>query len=74
MKASTLSVYKGEYTPYLYKGKAYRRSDTASIEVDQSELKKLVLDSSNLYFEELSCGVETLEFNLLEKNERNYGN
>lgn len=66
-KVIILSVYKGEYTPYLYKGKAYRRSDTASIEVDQSELKKLVLDSSNLYFEELSCGKDTLEFDFLER-------
>lgn len=66
-KIITLAVYKGEYTPYLYKGKAYRRSDTASIEVDQSGLKKLVLDSSNLYFEELSSRAENLEFELLER-------
>ena len=35
----TLEVNEGKYKPYLYKGKAYRRSDTASIEVDQIELK-----------------------------------
>lgn len=29
-----LEVSKGRYTPYLYKGKAYRRSDTATIETD----------------------------------------
>lgn len=61
-----LSVYKGEYTPYMYKGKAYRRSNTASVEVDQAELRRLVLDGSNLYFEDLSCGTERLQFNTLE--------
>lgn len=66
-KIITLSVYKGEYAPYLYKGKAYRRSDTASIEVDRGELKKLILDSSNLYFEELPCDEETLSFDILEQ-------
>lgn len=62
-----LHVKKGKYTPYLYKGKAYRRSDTASIEVDQVELRKLVLDASNLNFEELPCGSSELSFNVLEK-------
>ena len=62
-----LTVHKGEYTPYMYKGKAYRRSDTASIEVDQAELKKLILNGSNLCFESLSCGEKELSFRLLEK-------
>lgn len=61
-----LSVYKGSYTPYLYKGKAYRRSDTASIEVDQVELKRLILEGSNLYFEDLAYGGENLRFDILE--------
>ena len=57
-----LTVREGSYKPYLYKGKAYRRSDTASLEVDQAELKQLVLQGSNLYFEELACGREDLTF------------
>ena len=36
-KIVRLIVQEGEYKPYMYKGKAYRRSDTASIEVDQEE-------------------------------------
>ena len=44
-----LTVREGAYKPYLYKGKAYR-SDTTSVEVDQAELKSLVLEGSNLYF------------------------
>ena len=49
----TLDVSEGQYKPYLYKGKAYRRSDTASIEVDQVELKRLTLEGNNLYYESL---------------------
>lgn len=61
-KIIRLVVREGQYKPYLYKGKAYRRSDTASIEVDQAELKELVLQGSNLYFEELPCGRDDLTF------------
>lgn len=61
-KIIRLVVREGQYKPYLYKGKAYRRSDTASIEVDQAELKELVLQGSNLYFEELPCGRDDLIF------------
>lgn len=61
-KIIKLIIREGQYKPYLYKGKAYRRSDTASIEVDQAELKELVLQGSNLYFEELPCKREDLVF------------
>lgn len=61
-KIIKLIVKEGAYKPYLYKGKAYRRSDTASIEVDQVELKSLVLEGSNLSFEEICCGVNDLVF------------
>lgn len=61
-KIIKLIVREGDYKPYLYKGKAYRRSDTASIEVDQVELKGLVLEGSNLSFEEIACGETDLAF------------
>ena len=35
------------------------------MEVDQAELKQLVLQGSNLYFEELACGREDLTFQKL---------
>ena len=57
-----LFVREGEYKPYLYKGKAYRRSDSATIEVDQVELKGLVLEGSNLSFEEIACEEKELSF------------
>lgn len=43
-KLVILTVHEGRYKPYLYKEKAYRRSDTATIEVDQLELKRLTLE------------------------------
>lgn len=63
----TLEVKEGKYKPYLYKGKAYRRSDTASAPVDQIELKRLTLEGDNLYFESLSSGYNDITFTKLEE-------
>lgn len=49
----SLEVKEGLNKPYLYKGKAYRRSDSSTVEVHQVELKCLILFSENVYFEEL---------------------
>ena len=37
-----LCVYEGKYKPYLYKGKAYKRNDSATIEVGRLEYNRLV--------------------------------
>ena len=58
----TLSVREGKYKPYLYRGKAYRRSDTSTVEADQVELKRLTLEGTNLYYEGLPCGTDLLTF------------
>lgn len=42
-KTITLTVKGGRYKPYLYKSKAYKRNDTATIEVDSLELTRLIL-------------------------------
>lgn len=60
-----VTVFKGEHTPYLYKGKAYRRADTADIEVDQDELKRLTLKGEHLYFEQLEARNQQLRFSYL---------
>ena len=65
-----LNVSEGQYKPYLYRGKAYRRSDTSTVEVDQLELKRLVLEGSNLSFEDLSCKEDNLTFSFLENKFR----
>lgn len=62
-----LLVMQGEYKPYLYKGKAYQRSDTSTVEVDKIEMKQLLLEGSNLEFEELPSRNQELRFTLLER-------
>lgn len=59
----TLIVREGQFKPYLYKGKAYKRNDTSTVEVDQVELKRLVLIGENLYFDELPTNRSNLTFN-----------
>ncbi len=61
----TLTVEEGIFKPYLYKGKAYRRRGTSTVEVDQIELKRLVLYGNNLYFEELPIDYLDLTFDYL---------
>lgn len=66
-KTISLFVKKGFSTPYLYKGKAYKRDDTATIEVDSVELKRLYLQGSNMTFDEISISQKDLSFNVLKE-------
>jgi len=59
----TLEVKEGMNKPYFYKGKVYKRNDTSTIEVDGIELKRLVLESQNINFEELKSKEQSLTFN-----------
>lgn len=63
----TLEVCLGTFKPYFYKGKAYKRNDSSSIEVDRLELNRLILEGQNLSFEELVSSKQNLQFNVLEK-------
>ena len=60
-----LTVTSGLQKPYLYKSKAYKRNDTATIEVDTLEFSRLVLDGKNIRFEELPCKDQKLSFEVL---------
>ena len=60
-----LTVKSGLQKPYLYKSKAYKRNDTATIEVDTLEFSRLVLDGKNISFEELPCKDQELSFEIL---------
>ena len=62
-----LTVKSGLQKPYLYKSKAYKRNDTATIEVDTLELSRLVLDGKNIRFEELPCKEQNLSFEALHR-------
>ena len=65
-KTIKLSVKSGLQKPYLYKSKAYKRNDTATIEVDTLEFSRLVLEGKNIRFEELPCKDQELSFKILQ--------
>ena len=62
----TLTVFEGLYKPYLYKAKAYRRNDSATVPVDRLALGRLVLEGQNSSFEELPAKNQSLTFHTLE--------
>ena len=64
-KTIELSVSAGLNKPYLYRGKAYRRNDTATIPVDPLELSRLVLQGKNINFESLPASNQELTFGVL---------
>ncbi len=62
-----LTVKKGDNPPYLYKNKAYRRSDSASLEVDRLALNRLILEGTHRYFEDLPAANSSLTFSILSR-------
>ena len=63
----TLAVEDGPDKPYLYKGKAWRRADTATVEASRLELNRLVLAGSNRNYEDLPAAGTKLTFAVLEE-------
>lgn len=61
-----LEVKKGRDTPYYYQGKAYRRSDTSTVEVDRFELRRLAIEGINMDYEEKKASSQSLSFTILE--------
>lgn len=66
-KTIKLTVNSGVQKPYLYKSKAYKRNDTATIEVDTLEFSRLILEGKNIRFEELPCQDQNLSFEILHR-------
>ena len=62
-----LTVKSGIQKPYLYKSKAFKRNDTATIEADSLELSRLILEGKNISFEELPCRQQELSFEILHR-------
>lgn len=62
----TLKVEDGLFKPYYYKAKAYKRNDTATIEVDRVELNRLILAGENRSFDALPARNQSLSFSVLE--------
>ena len=66
-----LTVKGGINKPYLYKSKAYKRNDTATIEVDTLEFTRLVLEGKHIYYEELPSDTQELSFSTLGERLKN---
>lgn len=60
-----LKVYEGKSKPYLCSKRAYRRGDSASVEVDRVELARLILSGQNQTFDELPSNWSDFSFRLL---------
>ncbi|MBP2028754.1 ATP-dependent DNA helicase RecG [Acetoanaerobium pronyense] len=65
-----ISVYKGDNTPYTVNNKAYKRSDTATVQVDKFLYQNLILAGRNKGFDGLASSVQELYFNYLESKMR----
>lgn len=63
-----LIIYKGKDTPYSYRGKVFRRSDTSTLEVDRFEIRRLSLEGLNMSYEERQASSQDLKFKLLESS------
>lgn len=61
-----LCVDPGVAKPYLYRAKAYKRNDSATIEVDNLELSRLLLEGRNMSFEELPASEQNLSFDYMK--------
>lgn len=61
-----LLVYPGDEKPYFYKSKSYKRNDSATIEIDNNELKRLILEGNNKSYDQITSYVEEYSFAYLE--------
>ena len=63
----TLIVMEGTGKPYFYKSKAYKRNDTATVEVDTTELTRLILEGKHITFDEVRSKKQDLTFKKLKE-------
>ena len=61
-----LKVKPGSHKPYLYNNKAYKRNDTSTIEVDDIELRRLILAGEHKTYESQPSKEQNLSFELLK--------
>jgi len=65
-KIIELKVIEGLDKPYLYKSKAFKRSDSSTVEVDRLELNRLILEGINQNYEQLPAYNQDLIFKSLK--------
>lgn len=62
-----LHVDSGDDIPYFYKSKSYKRNDSATVEVDQQELKRLILEGKNISYDQVASKNSDYKFSYLEE-------
>lgn len=70
IKTIKVIVEAGEDKPYFYKQKTYIRRNTSTIEADNSSLKKMILETKGITFENSPADCNELTFNFLENEAR----
>lgn len=61
-----LTVLRGNQPPYFYKGRAYKRSDTSTTPIDPSELRNLVKNELDIFYDQAVIADQELTFGILE--------
>jgi len=64
-KIVVVNVCRGYAIPYLYKGKPYMRTDTATIQADEYRMRKWFQELSNIDFDEELANEKNLVFHYL---------
>jgi ATP-dependent DNA helicase RecG len=49
----------------FYKGKAYKRSNTSTVEGDRFELRRIAMEGTNMHYEDRKSSSKELKFNVL---------
>ena len=61
-----INIYKGENTPYTIGDKAYKRSDTSTVQTDSISYQNLILAGRNKGYDSLLSTDQNLTFNYFE--------
>lgn len=65
-KIVSLIIDDGKDKPYFYNGQIYKRNDTSTVAVDINEQKRLILEYSDKYYDQLLVADKKLKFEYLE--------
>ena len=66
-KVVILTIYKGIDFPYFYKNQAYRRSDTSSVSADTYQVRRWIMEGSNVKFDRQITEEDNFTFNGLKR-------
>lgn len=69
-KTVSLTVSEGEHKPYFYKGKAYQRNDSATVETDHWTLSRLAREGEGIQFDQERSKEQDLSFSYLDQKIR----